>query len=67
METEGADVGSMQSKLLQISEEHTLYLIEDDKRIEVLEKAVSDRDAKFNELLKKYEELEKRIAGVEKK
>ena len=67
METEGADVGCMQPKLLQISEEHTLYLIEDDKRIEVLEKAVSDRDAKFNELLKKYEELEKRIAGVEKK
>ena len=67
METEGADVGSMQSKLLQISEEHTLYLIEDDKRIEVLEKAVSDRDAKFNELQKKYEELERRVAGVEKK
>ena len=67
METEGADVGCMQSKLLQISEEHTLYLIEDDKRIEVLEKAVSDRDAKFNELQKKYEELERRVAGVEKK
>lgn len=57
----GVSVGEMQNKLLQKVEELTLYMIDQQKKIDRQSTQISEQSAKIEEQNAKIEELEKKI------
>ena len=59
VEKDGLDLGDNQATLLKKIEEVTLYVIEQNKKLELLNKKLEEQDQQLSEQNKKIEELNK--------